>query len=99
MSWHSSEQVVLLILQNSILAALVVRLWVTKLVRKYPYFFGYLLMACLQALALSFLPADSPGYIYPWLITPALLTCFCALILLPFHSLLLPSLPPIPTPS
>jgi len=72
----SAEQIVLLTLQNSILAALVFRFLVTGLFRKYPCFFGYLLVASLQALVLSFLSVNSPSYFYPWLITQALLTCF-----------------------
>src|SRR5260370_6302657 len=82
-----TEQIVLLILQNSILAALVFRVWVTGLFQKYPCFFGYLLMASLQALVLSFMPYDGAIYLYGWLVTQALLTCFCALIVLELYTL------------
>src|SRR6266481_4070314 len=84
-----NEQIVLLTLQNSILAALVLRFLVTGLFRKYPYFFGYLLVASLQALILSFLSVNRPSYFYPWLITQALLTCFCVLIVLELYTLIL----------
>jgi hypothetical protein len=84
-----SEQIALLILQISILVGLVGRMAVTGLFRTYPYFFGYLLMACLQALILSFLSPDSPSFFYPWLITQALLTCFGALIVLELYALVL----------
>jgi hypothetical protein len=83
------EQIVLLILQHSILAGLVVRVIVTGLFRTYPYFFGYLLVASLQALTLSFLSTSSPSYIYPWMISQALLTCFGVLVLLELYGLVL----------
>jgi hypothetical protein len=83
------EQIVLLILQNSILAGLIFRVVATGLFRKYPCFFGYLLTASLQAIVLSFLSVDSPSYIYPWMITQALLTCFGALIVLELYTLVL----------
>src|SRR5437016_9808025 len=83
------EQIVLLILQTSILLGLVFRVWRTGLFRMYPCFFGYLLMACLQTLLLPFLPYDSASYRYSWLITQALLTCFCALIVLELYTLVL----------
>ena len=92
MSRYPPEQVVLLLLENSILAALIVRVLVTGLFRTYPYFFGYLLVACLQALLLGFLSVSSPSYVYPWLITQALLTCFCALIVLELYTLVLSDL-------
>ncbi len=95
----STEQIVLLILQNSILAALVFRFLVTGLFRKYPCFFGYLLVASLQALVLSFLSVDSPSYFYPWLITQALLTFFGVLIVLELYTLVLRDLPGIATAS
>ncbi len=79
----------LLILQASILAGLVVRVVVTGLFRTYPYFFGYLVVASLQGLTLSFLSPSSPSYIYPYLITQALLTCSCALVLLELYALVL----------
>src|SRR5437588_4940199 len=82
-----NEQIVLLILQNSILVALVFRVWVTGLFRRYPCFFGYLLLASLQALMLSFLPFNGAIYLYSWLVTEALLTCFCALIVLELYGL------------
>jgi len=85
----SAEQIVLLTLQNSILAALVFRFLVTGLFRKYPCFFGYLLVASLQALVLSFLSVNSPSYFYPWLITQALLTCFGVLTVLELYTLIL----------
>ncbi len=83
------EQVALLILQVSILAGLVARVVLTGLFRTYPYFFGYLLVACLQALILSFLSPGSPNFVFPWLISQALLTCFGALIVLELYSLVL----------
>src|SRR5216684_5850819 len=88
MSRYPPEQVVLLLLANSILAALIVRVLVTGLFRTYPYFFGYLLVACLQALLLGFLSVSSPSYVYPWLITQALLTCFCVLVVLELYALI-----------
>jgi hypothetical protein len=87
-----TEETVLQILQNSILAVLVIRVLVTKLFRKYPCFFGFLLVACLQALVLPFVPYDSVSYRYCWLITQALLTCFCALIVLELYGLILSDL-------
>src|SRR5258708_39274129 len=89
MSRCPPEQVALLILENSILAGLIFRVLVTGLFRRYPCFFGYLLVASLQALVLGFLSVNSPSYIYPWLITQALLTCFCALIVLELYGLVL----------
>ena len=75
-----TEQIVLLIVQTSILVGLVLGVWVTGLFRRYPWFFGYLLIASLQILLSPFLPFDSVNYRYYWLVTQALLTCFCALI-------------------
>src|SRR5205807_64745 len=43
----------------------------------------------LQTLLLPFLPYDSASYRYSWLITQALLTCFCALIVLELYTLVL----------
>ena len=86
---YSPEQIFLLILENSILAGLIFRVLVTGLFRRYPYFFGYLLVAALQALILGSLSVNSPSYIYPWLITQALLTFFCALIVLELYTLVL----------
>ena len=83
------EQIVLLLLQTSILLGLVLRVWKTGLFRMYPCFFGYLLMASLQASVMPFLPYDSASYKYSWLVTQALLTCFCALIVLELYSLVL----------
>ena len=87
-----TEQTVLQILQNAILVGLVIRVLVTKLFRKYPCFFGYLLVACLQVLVFLFVPYDSVSYRYWWLITQALLTCFCALIVLELYGLILSDL-------
>jgi hypothetical protein len=84
-----TEQVVLLILQTSILVGLVVRVLVTGLFRTYPCFFGYLLLASLQTSVLPFLAFDSGIYGYFWLVTQALLTCFCALIVLELYALVL----------
>jgi hypothetical protein len=84
-----TEQVVLLTLQNSIVVALVFRFLVTGLFRKYPYFFGFLLVASLQALVLSFISQNSPSYFYPWLVSQALLTCFGLLIVLELYTLIL----------
>src|SRR5882672_11969371 len=84
-----TEQIVLLILQTSVLVGLVFRVWVTDLYREYPCFFGYLLVASLQALVLPFLPFDSARYQYSWLVSQALLACFCALIVLELYALVL----------
>jgi hypothetical protein len=84
-----TEQTVLQILQNAILVGLVIRVLVTKLYWKYPCFLGYLLVACLPALVLPFVPYDSASYLHGWLITQALLTCFCALIVLELYGLIL----------
>jgi len=65
---------------------------VTKLFRKYPCFFGYLLVACAQALVFLLVPYDSASYRDWWLITQALLTCFCALIVLELYGLILSDL-------
>jgi hypothetical protein len=83
---------VFLLLQNAILVVLVIRVLVTKLFRRYPCFLGYLLVACLQALIFSFVPYYSASYRYWWLITQALLTCFCALIVLELYGLILSDL-------
>ncbi len=83
------EQLALLIFQNSILAGLLVRVVGTGLFRTYPYFFGYVLVASVQALILSFLSPNSSSYIYPWLITQALLTFFGALVVLELYTLVL----------
>jgi hypothetical protein len=85
-------ETVLPILQNVILAALVIRVLGTKLFRKYPCFFGYLLVECVQALVFLFVPYESHSYRYWWLITQALLTCFCALIVLELYGLILSDL-------
>lgn len=84
-----TEQVVLLILQDLILVALVFRVLSTDLFRRYPSFFGYLLIASLQDLIWPFLPFYSVGYRYFWLVTQALLTCFCALVVLELYTLVL----------
>jgi hypothetical protein len=79
----------LLLLQHLILAGLVLRVIVTGLFRTYPYFFGYLLVASLQALILAFLSPGSPSYEYPWMITQALLTCSGVFVLLELYALVL----------
>jgi len=84
-----TEQIVLLLVQTSILLGLVLRVWVTGLFRTYPWFFGYLLVASLQVLLSPFVPYDSVYYRYYWLVTQALLTCFCALIVLELYTLIL----------
>jgi len=84
-----TEQIVLLILQGSILLGLVFRMWATGLFRNYPYFFCYLLLDALQTLVGPFLPYDSHVYRYWWLVTQALLTSFCALIVLELYALVL----------
>ncbi|HEY6391759.1 MAG TPA: hypothetical protein VIX89_10805 [Bryobacteraceae bacterium] len=83
------EQIVLLILQASILLGLVFRLWATELFRKYPCFFGYLLVVSVQTVIGPFFSFDSAGYRYWWLVTQALLTFFCALIVLEMYALVL----------
>ena len=82
-------ELALLILQHSILAGLVIRVIMTGLFRTYPYFFGFLLVASLQAVISPFLSPNSPSYVYPYLITQGLLTCFCALIVLELYTLIL----------
>ena len=84
-----TEQIVLLIVQTSILLGLVLRLRVTGLSQTYPWFFGYLIFASLQNLLSPFFPFDSVNYRYYWLVTQALLTCFCALIVLELYALVL----------
>lgn len=99
MHGYTPEQIVLLILQDSILAGLVFRVLVTGLFRTYPCFFGYLLVSSLQALISPFLSVNSPSYIYPWVITQALLTFFYALIVLELYALVPRDLPGIATRS
>jgi hypothetical protein len=82
-------ETIVLILQNLILVGLAIRVLVTRLFRKYPCFFGYLLVACLQALVLSFFSVNGPTYKYPWMVTQALLTFFCVLIVLELYTLVL----------
>jgi hypothetical protein len=89
MTGYPSGRTALLILQNSILALLVLRVLATRLFRKYPYFFGYLVVACLQVLVSVLFSVNSPGYVYPWLVTQALLTFFCVLMVLELYTLIL----------
>jgi hypothetical protein len=84
-----TEQIVLLIVQTSILLGLVLRVWLTGLFRRYPWFFGYLLVATLQIFLLPFFPFDSIYYLYYYLVTQALLTFFCTLIVLELYALVL----------
>jgi hypothetical protein len=84
-----TEQIVLVVLEASILLGLVLRIWLTKLFRTYPWFFAYLVIAFVQTLVSPFIPFDSVIYRYYWLATQALLTCFCALIVLELYGLVL----------
>ena len=84
-----TEQIVLLIVEASILFGLVLRVLATGLFRTYPWFFAYLLLASLQTLLLPFVRFDSVIYNYYWLVTQALLTFFCALIVLELYGLVL----------
>jgi hypothetical protein len=84
-----TEQIVLVVLEASILLGLVLRIWLTKLFRTYPWFFAYLVMAFVQTVVSPFIPFDSVIYRYYWLVTQALLTCFCALIVLELYGLVL----------
>jgi hypothetical protein len=83
------DQLALMISQYLILAGLAVRVVMTGLYRRYPYFFGYLLVGCAQGIVFSFYAPDSLDYVYPWMISQALLTCFSALIVLELYGLVL----------
>jgi hypothetical protein len=77
----------LMVLQAAILAGLFVRVLVTGFFRKYPYFIGYVVVALLQSLILSFLSPASLSYVWPYVITQAALTCAGALVLLELYDL------------
>jgi hypothetical protein len=94
-----TEQTVLLIVQTSILLGLVLRIWLTGLFRTYRWFFGYLVVAFLQILPSPFLAYDSVTYLNYWLVTQALLTFFCALIVLELYALVLSDLTGLATAS
>jgi hypothetical protein len=86
MTQYPDGQAAILILQNAILALLILRVLVTGLFRKYPYFFGYLLVACLQVLVSVLFSVNSRGYVYAWLVTQALLTFLCVLMVLELYT-------------
>src|SRR5258706_8364227 len=94
-----TKQTVLLIVQASILLGLVLLISLTGLVRTYPWFFGYLMVASVQILPSPFLAYDSVSYLNYWLVTQALLTFFCALIVLELYALVLSDLTGLATAS
>lgn len=70
-------------------AVLAARLWFTGLVKRYPFFFGFICFRVVRALTLSLLPLHSTAYAQVWLVTqPVLWICYI-LVLLELYGLVL----------
>jgi hypothetical protein len=74
-------QLILVLVQATLLLGLIARLWSAGLYREYPYFFSYLLADLLQSVILSFIPFKGAAYPYFWLVTEAIIVCFFVLII------------------
>jgi hypothetical protein len=83
------DQLVLLALQDSVLVALVVRIWWTGLFRTYPYFSGYLLLNLIQRAVLSAVPFDSRLYVGAWVATEGVIACLYAFVVLELYRVIL----------
>ena len=86
------DQVVLLVIQTTLLMGLCARLWWMKLHRVYRYFFAYLLLALLQTAILALVPFDRVHYAYAWVATEALIVCSYALVVLELYTMILGNL-------
>lgn len=91
------DQLVPYLFQSALLVALIVRLWLAGLQRKYPYFFSYILTQAVQAAVLLAIPFDSRAYVWTWVVSEALNACFYVLIVNELYKVVLGDLPGIAT--
>jgi len=89
------DQLLLLLLQDSLLLALIVRMWFAGLYRLYPYFFSYLLAELARQVIMSSVPYRSNSYKYFWVSTEGIVASFYVLIVIELYRVILRDLPGI----
>jgi hypothetical protein len=89
------DQLLLILLQDALLLALILRIWTAGLYRLYPYFFSYLLAELARQAIMTSVPYRSNSFKYFWVSTEGVVACFYVLIVVELYRVILRDLPGI----